>query len=441
MATIVETNPSEDGTENAPDYASAVAEDTVIEEIEEKVPRNKTVWYAVGAVALVLAVVFGFRYLSWSLAHEETDDAYLTGHIHPVSPRVAGTVEQVLVDDNQRVAVGQPLVLLDQRDFKVRLDQAQAALQSAEAQAAAASTAISSFRETATAKTTQADGSIQEAKAAISTARATVEVATAGIPRAEADLQQSEAVRHRAELDLHRYQELVAKKQISRQQMDHAQASFDIAVAGKASAEQQVRQALAQLSQAQEGVARAQASLLSAQGSLQSAGAAGIDTRVRVSQFDAAKSAVAQTTAALEDARLQLSYTVIMAPVAGRIGRKSVEVGQRVQIGQPLLAVVQERPWIIANFKETQLEKMRDGQPVEVEIDSFPHHKFHGKVDSLAPGSGNEFALLPPDNATGNFTKIVQRIPVKIVLDDASLKGYENLLTPGMSGIVTVAIR
>ena len=135
---------------------------------------------------------------------------------------------------------------------------------------------------------------------------------------------------------------------------------------------------------------------------------------------------------------LQLSYTIIKAPVSGRVGRKSVEAGQRVQIGQPLMAIVEDQPWVVANFKETQLAKMRAGQRVEVEIDTFPKHKFHGRVDSLAPGSGNEFALLPPDNATGNFTKIVQRIPVKIVLDHDSMRGYENLLSPGMSSVVTV---
>jgi membrane fusion protein (multidrug efflux system) len=132
---------------------------------------------------------------------------------------------------------------------------------------------------------------------------------------------------------------------------------------------------------------------------------------------------------------------VIAAPVSGRIGRKSVEVGQRVQPGQPLMAIVEDKPWVVANFKETQLEKMRPRQPVDVEIDTFSHHPFRGKIDSLAPGSGNEFALLPPDNATGNFTKIVQRIPVKIVLDDDSIRGYEGLISPGMSAVVTVATR
>jgi membrane fusion protein, multidrug efflux system len=174
---------------------------------------------------------------------------------------------------------------------------------------------------------------------------------------------------------------------------------------------------------------------------LQSAQATTLETRVREGQFATAQAAIAQAAASLDDAKLQLSYTIIKAPVSGRIGRKPVEAGQRVQIGQPLMAVVEDHPWVVANFKETQLGKMRAGQRVEVEIDTFPNHKFYGRVDSLAPGSGNEFALLPPDNATGNFTKIVQRIPVKVVLDDDSVRGYENLLAPGMSSVVTVTTR
>jgi membrane fusion protein (multidrug efflux system) len=202
-----------------------------------------------------------------------------------------------------------------------------------------------------------------------------------------------------------------------------------------------VRQAQAQLVAAEQGVVRTEAQLTNSEGGLQSAQATTLETRVREGQFATAQAAMAQAEASLEDAKLQLSYTIIKAPVSGRIGRKSVEAGQRIQIGQPLMAVVEDHPWVVANFKETQLAKMRAGQHVEVEIDTFPNHKFYGHLDSLAPGSGNEFALLPPDNATGNFTKIVQRIPVKVVLDDDSVRGYENMLSPGMSTVVTVTTR
>jgi membrane fusion protein (multidrug efflux system) len=143
----------------------------------------------------------------------------------------------------------------------------------------------------------------------------------------------------------------------------------------------------------------------------------------------------------LKDAQLQLSYTNITAPAAGRIGRKTVEVGNRVQAGTPLMAIVNNDYWLVANFKETQLENMKPGEEVEIKLDALPHHPFKGRVDSISPASGAQFALLPPDNATGNFTKIVQRVPVKIVFDSESVKGYESRITPGMSAEVSVQVK
>jgi membrane fusion protein (multidrug efflux system) len=159
---------------------------------------------------------------------------------------------------------------------------------------------------------------------------------------------------------------------------------------------------------------------------------------VNRAQYQAAQAAIAQAEASLKDAQLQLSYTNIVAPTSGRIGRKTVEVGQRVQPGSPLMAIVGNDYWVTANFKETQMEDIKPGEKVEVELDAFPHHKFVGRVDSISPASGSQFALLPPDNATGNFTKVVQRIPVKITLDSQSIKGYESRITPGMSAVVSV---
>lgn len=403
--------------------------------------RKRTLLICGVATALVLLLIFGVRYLIWSDHHETRDDAYLAGHLHPISARITDTVQQVLIDDNQHVVEGQTLVILDPNDYKVRLDQARAALDAASRQAETADAAIRSTSQSATAQTTQARGSIAEAEASIQAAKAAVTAAEAGVPRANAQLQEANATLQREETDLHRYQDLYAKEQVSRQTLDHQRASYQVAVAGKAAAQEQVRQAQAQLVAAQQRVARTEAQLTNSEGGLQSAQATTLETRVREGQFATAQAAMALAKASLEDATLQLSYTIIKAPVSGRIGRKSVEAGQRVQIGQPLMAVVEDRPWVVANFKETQLAKMRAGQHVEVEIDTFPKHKFYGHVDSLAPGSGNEFALLPPDNATGNFTKIVQRIPVKVVFDDDSMRGYESLLSPGMSSVVTVTTR
>ena len=401
--------------------------------------RRKTLLIWGGAAVFVLLLVFGVRYLVWSAHHESTDDAYLEGHLHPISARITDTVERVLIDDNQHVVEGQTLVILDPNDYKVRLDQAKASLDAAARQADTAEAAIRSTSQFAAAQTTQAEGTIGEAKASIQASKAAVTAAEAGVPRAEAQLQEANATLQREDTDLHRYEDLYAKEQVSKQTLDHQRASYQVAVAAQAAAQEQVRQAQAQLVAAQQGVARTEALLTNSQGGLQSAEATKLETRVREGQHATAVAAVAQATAALEDANLQLSYTIIRAPVAGRVGRKSVEAGQRVQVGQPLMAIVEDQAWVVANFKETQLEKMRTGQRAEVEIDTFPKHKFYGHVDSLAPGSGNEFALLPPDNATGNFTKIVQRVPVKIVLDQDSVRGYENLLSPGMSSVVIVA--
>ena len=403
--------------------------------------RRKTLLIWGGTAVSLLLLVFGVRYLVWSAHHESTDDAYLEGHLHPISARIMDTVQQVLIDDNQHVVEGQTLVILDPNDYKVRLDQARAALDAAARQADTAEATIHSTSQSATAQTTQAEGTIGEAKASIQASKAAVSAAEAGVPRAQAQLQEADATLQREDIDLHRYEDLYAKQEVSRQTVDHQRASYQVAVAGQAAAQEEVRQAQAQLLAAQQGVVRTEALLTNSQGGLQSAEATRLETRVRQGQYATAVAAVAQATAALEDANLQLSYTIIKAPVSGRVGRKSVEAGQRVQIGQPLMAIVEDRPWVVANFKETQLEKMRTGQRVEVEIDTFSKHKFYGRVDSLAPGSGNEFALLPPDNATGNFTKIVQRIPVKIVLDQDSVHGYENLLSPGMSSVVTVATK
>ena len=427
------------------DLESEIEQVTITPELPQRgghVRSKKTllIWGG-GGVVLVLLLIFGVRYLIWSAHHETTDDAYLAGHVHPISARVTGTVQQVLIDDNQHVVEGQTLVTLDANDYRVKLDRARAALDAARRQADTAQAAIRSTSQSATAQTTQAQGSIGDAKASIQASKAAVTAAEAGVPRAEAQLNEANAMLQREETDLHRYEDLYAKEQVSKQTLDHQRASYQVAVAGRAAAQEQVNQARAQLIAAQQSVVRAESQLTKSEGGLQSAQATRLETRVREGQFAAAQAAVAQAAAALQNAKLQVSYTIINAPVNGRIGKKSVEVGQRVQVGQPLLAIVEDQPWVVANFKETQLDKMRVGQPVEVEIDTFPKHKFHGHVDSLAPGSGNEFALLPPDNATGNFTKIVQRIPVKIVLDQDSTHGYENLISPGMSSVVTVATK
>jgi membrane fusion protein, multidrug efflux system len=408
---------------------------------DRKTSARKIIVIVSAATLAIVIAAAGVRYWLWARSHEKTDDAYVAGHIHAISARVAGTVQAVLVDDNQWVERGQALVRLDPKDFEVRLAQAKAALTSAQHQAVAAEAAVSLASRTATARAMDADAATHNAEAALAAAQAQVTEADAGVPRAEAALTSARATQHQASEDLVRYTDLVAKEEVSRQEYDRARAAADVAGGAEAAAVQGVAQARAQQVKARELLQQARSRILAARAMSESARAAAADTDVRRGQHRAAAAAIEQAEAAVADATLQLQYTCITAPAAGWVGRKTVEVGHRVQPGQPLLAVVQADPWVVANFKETQLERMRPHQPVEVAVDSFPSHPFRGYIDSLAPASGAQFALLPPDNATGNFTKIVQRIPVKIHLESAAASTSEQLLRPGMSAIVTAKVQ
>ena len=402
--------------------------------------KRKTFLLAVGLTVLLGAAALGVHYWLWSQIHEETDDAYVAGHVHPISSRIAGTVETVVVNDNQHVERGQVLLRLDPRDAEVRLAQAQAALDMARRQAAGAGTAVDFSTQDATARSTEADGEVRGAEAAIAAGEAAVKEMSAGISGAQATLAEAEANRRRAELDYERYKELEAKDQVSRQQFDHARAAYDAAVAGRDAAKEAVRQAEARLVQSQQTVSKAHAQLTEARGKALSARAAGTETVVRRRQHEAAVAAVARAESVVADTKLQLSYTEVRSPVAGRVGRKGVEAGQRLQAGQPLLAIVEDNLWVVANYKETQLAKMRPKQEVEITVDSFPDRPLRGHIDSMSPGTGAQFSLLPPDNATGNFTKIVQRVPVKILFNSESVREYGRPLVPGMSVVAVAAV-
>ena len=395
--------------------------------------RRRLILLVGAGVVAVVAGVFGIRWWMYANTHQSTDDAYTTADVHPVSSRINGTVTEVLVNDNQHVQADQLLVKLDPRDYQVQLQQAQAALEAAQRQANAAQSNINLASGNALGNTQQAQGNVGSARAAISTAIASVKASQAGVPAAQAAVNQAQADLDRAESDYNRYKTLFAQGVVPRQQLDTAKATYYVDVAKKNSAVQGVLQAQANLAQAQENVTKAEAQLAATQGGLVQANATGEQTKVNQSQYQAALAQIAQSQANLNNAKLQLSYTNIYAPGAGRVGNKTAQVGQRVQPGTPLMAITQDDPWVIANFKETQLAHMRIGQPVEIRIDAIPDRTFKGYVNSFSPGSGSTFALLPSDNATGNFTKIVQRVPVKIVFDTNSIRGYESRIVPGLS--------
>jgi membrane fusion protein, multidrug efflux system len=432
-------------TETKPDPSTAVrSAGDGLSALPPKAKRSsnrKPFFFAgLGVGALVVAVV-GYHWWQYSMVHEDTDNATLIGHILPVSARINGTVQSVLVRDNQIVKAGELLVKLDDQDEQIKLQSAQSALHLAQRQANTALSNIVLAKGRAGAQTVQAKGGVAGATATISSAQSAVTEARTGIPVAKAQLAQAQANFRKAELDYNRYRTLEQDGAIARQQLDSAKAAYDVARSSRDAAQSGIRQAEARLAQAQDKVATAQAQLAQSQGTLEDAGATALQTNVRQNEYATARAAIDQAKVALKEAQLQLSYTNLKAPSSGRIGRKSVEVGQRVQPGQPLLAIVENQVWVVANFKETQLEQMRPGQETEVKLDALPSHIFKGKVDSVAPASGAQFSLLPPDNATGNFTKIVQRIPVKVVLEPQSIKGYESLLTPGMSAAVSVAVK
>lgn len=392
------------------------------------------------ATLLATGGYFGYQSFQHLSTHEETDDAYVTGHLHQVSTRVNGTVERVLVDDNEHVKQGQVLALLDPRDYQAKVDQAMANLLQAERRAKSAQTSIDFQQVTAQGQDTNAKGSVDNAVAAIAKSRAAVREAQAGIETAQSNLASREAELERASLDYQRFINLEKDGAVSTSERDAAKRDYLVALENRNSAKHTIAEATERLGQAQESVRTSIADLTKAHAQIQLAKASAVETTINRNDYETDLAAIAAAKAALKTAELDLSYTKIVAPTAGRVGKKTVEEGQRVEPGQPLMTLVSDNPWVVANFKETQLKKMRVGQKVEVKVDSIPDHTFEGTVLSFSPASGASFAVLPSDNATGNFTKIVQRVPVKILFGNSSIKGYEDRLTPGLSVITTVTV-
>lgn len=420
--------------------AAATVEESVAADQPKKSRRPPLLAIVGLGIALAVGGTLGTRWWHYASTHESTDDAQLQGHVYQISSRIEGSVQAVVVDDNQKVSAGQLLVQLDAKDYSAKVDQAQAALRAAQQQAKAAQISVAQAEANASAQTTTAQGAIANANAGITDAQAGLTTTQAGIPVAQAELDKANATLQKAQTDYSRYQKLFSQGAVSAQERDASLQAYKVAQAQQAEAQKQVQQAQAQVTQAQASISKAQAGLTQSQGTLQQAQASGLQTSVNSSQYAAAQAQVAQAQASLAEAKLQLSYAQVKAPAAGVVGDKSVEVGDRLQPGQPIMAVVGQDFWIMANFKETQLAAMHPGEPVSIKVDALGDTEIAGQVESLSPASGSQFSLLPPDNATGNFTKVVQRIPVKIELDPNGIKGHEAMLAPGMSATVSVDI-
>jgi membrane fusion protein (multidrug efflux system) len=334
----------------------------------------------VAAIVALAAIGIGGRMWYRSHYYVETDNAYVAGHVTPVSSRIAGVVTKVLIEDNQLVKEGDVIAELDPFDQGVRVEQIQAQIASAKQQVV------------------QADAQIVQVQAQASAAAAQVA--------------QSQAQLVRANQDAERFGQLY-----NSQMKAVSKSELDAAVAARASA-------VADVSARKDSTSAAKAQIESAK-----------------SARDVAQAQVGVLQVQLKDAQQQLAYNKILAPVSGRIGKRTIEVGQRVQPGQQLTAIVQENVWLTANFKETQLAELKPGQEVKVSVDALPGKELIGKVDSFSPASGAQFALLPADNATGNFTKIVQRVPVKITFKPEDVKALSGRLVPGMSAIAEVSLK
>jgi len=371
----------------------------------------------IGVAALVGAAVY-----LHGKGKESTDDAFVESHVANVAPRVQGQVLHVLVHDNQAVNAGDVLVELDDRDASAQNHAAKADLESAEATLAAVNAQLVLAQHSVDAGLRQAKGGVTQAFALSGSSKAQID-------QARADLVAAESRAALTGMELARTVKLHSEGAIARAELDRSQAEHDQARAA-------VDQAKARLSVASVGLVNAGGGIESAQGRLAAAQTGPDQVLVAKAQVDVAKARVDQAKAALEQAELNLSYMKVRAPTRGVVSRRSVEPGQLVDPARPLLALTElDDSWVVANFKEDQIGSLRVGQAAEVSLDAFSGRKLNAHVDSFSGGTGSRFALLPPDNASGNFTKVVQRVPVLIRIDD---KPQDIVLRPGLSAFVTV---
>jgi membrane fusion protein (multidrug efflux system) len=388
-------------------------------------PKSRRRFLIIGVIALL---VVGAGLFWWhSTYYESTDDAQVNGHLIQISSRIVGQVIKVNVDENQAVDAGTVLAEIDPKDFQVAVQQAEATLQSAEAsyEAAKVNVPLTDINTGNTLFSAGAD--VHGTQAQIAQAERQLDAAKARVVEAQANATKSQA-------DLDRYRPLVEKDVISKQQFDAAVAAAD---ANKAA----LVEAQANVTAAEEAVRVARDHLSQSQAQLKTAQTAPQQIAIQRARADQAAALVAQSQAQLDQAKLNLSYTKIVAPQAGIVTRKSVEVGQNVSVGQNLMTLVSlDDVWITANFKETQLQHMRAGQAVVIEVDAYGGRKFDGKITQVGGATGSVLSLFPPENATGNYVKVVQRVPVRIDLTDPK-QNADHLLRPGLSVEPRVRVR
>ena len=395
-------------------------------------PKTRRLLFG-GGIVLLAAVIGLFLYYR---NRESTDDAQVDGHITQISSKVYGRVGEVLVNDNQQVKAGQLLVKLDPRDLQAAADQAQAQLALAETEAQSAGVDVPRTQLNVQSGTSSADAQLTGSQADLMRAQTTYDQArTADLAWAQANVEKSKANAMLAQADLERYTPLMQKGEISKQQYDAAQANADASASALKADQEKIEQAQRSIEIAKAQLEAAKARVQQAQAGIVSAKADTKQIVMRQADAQGKIAKVQQARAALQAAQLNVEYTTVVAPVDGVVTHKQVEVGQIVQQGQGLMVIVPLRDvWVTANFKETQLRSMKAGQKAEVQVDTYGK-TFSGHIDSIAGATGAVLSLLPPENATGNYVKVVQRVPVKIVLDP--IPQEQAILRPGMNVVAT----
>lgn len=386
-----------------------------------------------GLVAIAALVFFTWQHYRF---RESTDNAEIDGHIVPVASKIYGTVAEVLVNDNQAVKAGDVLARIDPRDLQAKVEQEKAALQYAQSQAGAAGATVPLTTATTSGGTSEAQAGLTAAEAAVQEVRVEAERATTAlVAAAQANVQQAQANYDKAQADLARMRPLAAKEEISKLQLDAYVAAAQVADGQLRAAQENLKAARQNAEQKQSAVIVAQAQVAQARAAVETSRANQGRVRITQAQAGSALAGVAQARANLETASLQISYTTITAAVDGVVTKKTVEAGQIVQPGQGLLTLVPLHDvWVTANYKETQLRNVQVGQKAEIKV-ALSGNTYEAHVDSIAGATGARMSMLPPENATGNFVKVVQRLPVKLVFDHLPTN---VLLAPGMNVDATI---
>jgi membrane fusion protein (multidrug efflux system) len=388
-------------------------------------------------IPIVLLIAGYFVYQGYFANRESTDDAQIDGHINPVAAKVSGYVAAINVEDNQPVKAGDVIIRIDPKDYNVILERAKADLAAAQSAADAARTQIPMTTTTTSSQQNLAGAGIELAEGARNAALKDVETAKAKLESAQARVRETEANYKKTLQDLDRMKLLISKDEVSKQQYDAAVAMADAAKAARDSARAAVEESSRSIEASQARVMQAEARIKEARANLQATQTAPQQLSISRSNAETALARVKQAEAALAQSQLNLEYTEVRAPIDGIVSQRKVELGQYVQPGQPLLAIVPlHKIWVTANFKENQLKGMHQGQKAIVTVDAYGGRKYEGRIDSISAATGARFSLLPPENATGNYVKVVQRIPVKIVIEKG--EDSEHPLRPGLSVIATV---